>query len=77
MCACRMEQSSTMQVSSPFVTMKLLLKGMRWKTWLNLSGFCSPSNCTWANKDVLAMDLGKVCQTCRQMHAYSTDRDAH
>ncbi len=27
------------------MTTKLLLKGIKWKTWLNLSGCCSPSTC--------------------------------
>ena len=32
-------------VHAPLVTTKLLPTGIRWKTWLNLSGWLSPSVC--------------------------------
>lgn len=31
--------------NAPLVTTKLLPTGIRWKTWLNLSGWLSPSVC--------------------------------
>ena len=51
---------------APLVMTKELPTGARWKIWLNLSGFASPSvcvECTLFSEDCLIRNTCKLCIT--------------